>query len=68
MVTLPTVRKMSGNISTAISNAKGPSGIPSVMPIGAMELTKLTSPGRLTALRLIRTATNMAAMTRGKSG
>ena len=49
IVTFPTVRKMSGIISTATSSASGVIGMPSAMAMGAIELMKLTSPGRLTA-------------------
>src|SRR3546814_4334543 len=47
-ITLPIVRKMSGKVSTATSSPKGATGTPIDTAIGAIEVTKLIEPGRLT--------------------
>src|SRR3546814_14582054 len=47
-ITLPIVRKMSGKVSTATSSPKGATGTPIDTAIGAIEVTKLLEPGRLT--------------------
>ena len=57
IVTLPTVRTRSGIISTAMSSASGSIGIPIATQIGAIEVRKLTCPGRLTEPIVVIAAT-----------
>ena len=57
MVTLPTVRMMSGSISTATSSARGPMGTPMAKAIGPIDVTKLIEPGRLTDPIVVSKAT-----------
>ena len=46
IVTLPSVRTMSGSISTATSRASGPIGTPMASAIGPVEVTKLMRSGQ----------------------
>ena len=65
IVTFPTVRTRSGIISTAISKASGSIGMRMATQIGAIEVRKLTWPGRLTEPIVVIAATAAPAMMAG---